>query len=399
MSTVATPAETESYFRESLKKGIAAEHFREIEGLRLSSIGIGTYLGECDEETDQLYERSLVSAVLSGANVIDTAINYRCQRSERTIKRALSELAAHGVSRGQLFLCTKGGYLPFDGAPPKNPQAYFQERFVTRGILSPSDIVGGSHALTPSFLSDQLAASLENLGCESVDLYYLHNPETQLPVLGRKAFLEAIRKAFECLESLAESGKLRFYGTATWKGYRSPARGKDWLSLEEIVEVAREAGGDRHRFRFVQAPYNLAMTEIFTELNQPVDSKGALRPSGGRAAEREALGVEPPRTDKMVSLCSAADALGIHVVSSASLAQGRLKSGLPDWLGTLFRGSSSDVQRALQFVRSTPGVAIALVGMRRVQHVEENIGTARIPPAPVEDFLKLFEVPPDTAGK
>jgi aryl-alcohol dehydrogenase-like predicted oxidoreductase len=100
----------------------------------------------------------------------------------------------------------------------------------------------------------------------------------------------------------------------------------------------------------------------------------------------------------MVSLCSAADALGIHVVSSASLAQGRLKSGLPDWLGTLFRGSSSDVQRALQFVRSTPGVAIALVGMRQVKHVEENIGTARIPPAPVEDFLKLFEVPPETAG-
>jgi aryl-alcohol dehydrogenase-like predicted oxidoreductase len=374
MSTFATPTDTESYFRESLKKGIAAEHFREIEGVRVSSIGIGTYLGECDEATDELYERALVSAVLSGANVIDTAINYRCQRSERTIKRALSQLASRGVSRSQLFLCTKGGYLPFDGTPPKNPRAYFQQRFVNRGILSSSEIVGGSHALTPSFLSDQLAASLENLGCECVDLYYLHNPETQLPVVGRKAFLEAIRKAFECLESLAENGKLRFYGTATWKGYRSPAQGKDWLSLEEIVGVAREAGGDRHRFRFVQAPYNLAMTEIFTELNQPLDGK-------------------------MASLCSAADALGIHVVSSASLAQGRLKSGLPDWLGTLFRGSSSDVQRALQFVRSTPGVAIALVGMRRVQHVEENIGTARIPPAPVEDFLKLFEVPPDPAGK
>jgi len=79
-------------------------------------------------------------------------------------------------------------------------------------------------------------------------------------------------------------------------------------------------------------------------------------------------------------------------VSSASIAQGRLTTGLPDWLGTLFRGSASDVQRALQFVRSTPGVTVALVGMKTESHVRENLGTARIPPASVEDFLKLFEV-------
>lgn len=365
--TGATGKGTEGFRSEALKRGVAPGHFREVEGLQVSSIGIGTYLGECDEATDDLYRVALVEAALAGANVIDTSVNYRCQRSERTIGRALSDLGAKGIPREQLILCTKGGYLPFDGTPPSNPKDYFRERFIATGILSAEDLVAGAHALTPSFLRDQVSTSLENLGCEEIDVYYLHNPETQLPALGRTAFLARLREAFECLEALAESGKLRFYGTATWSGYRSKPKGKDWLSLQEVVSVAREAGGDKHRFRFVQAPYNLAMTEIFSEQNQPLD-------------------------DRMVSLCVAAGELGVHLVSSASLAQGRLKTGLPDWLGTLFRGSSSDVQRALQFVRSTPGVAVALVGMKTESHVRENLGTARIPPASVEDFLKLFEV-------
>jgi aryl-alcohol dehydrogenase-like predicted oxidoreductase len=265
-------------------------------------------------------------------------------------------------------LCTKGGYLPFDGAPPANPRDYFEKRFLSRGVLKAEDVVAGSHALTPGFLKDQISASLENLGTETVDVYYLHNPETQLAAVGRKPFLARLREAFQCLEELAEKGRLRFYGTATWSGYRSRPRSKDWLSIEEIVAIAREAGGEGHRFRFVQAPCNLAMTEIFSEPNQPLG-------------------------DNMVSLCVAADALGVYLVTSASIAQGRLKSGLPDWLGTLFRGASTDVQRALQFTRSTPGVSVALVGMRSEAHVRENLGTARIPPASVEDFLKLFEVP------
>jgi aryl-alcohol dehydrogenase-like predicted oxidoreductase len=365
--TGATAQGTEAFRSEALKRGVAPGHFREVEGLQASSVGIGTYLGESDDATDELYRSAVVAAALAGANVIDTAINYRCQRSERAVGRALADLAARGASRDRLIVCTKGGYLPFDGAPPANPRQYFHDRFVASGILAPGDLVGGSHALTPGFLEDQVAASLGNLGCGTIDVYYLHNPETELPALGREAFLGKLRKAFEALESLAEGGKLRFYGTATWSGYRSRARGKDWLSLEEVVAVAREAGGQGHRFRFVQAPYNLAMTEIFTEPNQPL-------------------------ADKMVSLCVAAEALGVHLVSSASIAQGRLKSGLPEWLGTLFRGSSSDVQRAIQFARSTPGVAVALVGMRTEEHVEENLGTARIPPASMEDFLKLFEV-------
>jgi aryl-alcohol dehydrogenase-like predicted oxidoreductase len=365
--TGASSAGTEAYRSAALKRGVVPEHFREVEGLQASSIGVGTYLGESDDATDEQYRRALVEAVLSGTNVIDTAINYRCQRSERTIALALAELQSRGIDREQLILCTKGGYLPFDGAPPPSAREYFEKRFFEPGILRPEEVVGGVHALAPGFLKDQVARSLENMGLKTIDVYYLHNPETQLAAIGRKAFLERLRDAFVCLEELAGLGWIRFYGTATWSGYRSRARARDWLSIEEIVSLARDAGGEGHRFRFVQAPCNLAMTEIFSEPNQPLG-------------------------DKMVSLCVAADELGVTLVSSASIAQGRLKGGLPEWLGTLFRGSSSDVQRALQFTRSTPGVSISLVGMKSEAHVRENLRVAQLPPAPVEDFLKLFEV-------
>ena len=89
--------------------------------------------------------------------------------------------------------------------------------------------------------------------------------------------------------------------------------------------------------------------------------------------------------------------MDVHVMSSASLAQGRLTTGLPEWLGTLFKGFSTDAQRSLQIVRSTPGLTTALVGMKSVQHVRENLAVARVAPAPVEDFLKLFEV--DESGE
>ena len=365
--TGATSTGTEAYRSAALKRGVVPEHFREVEGLQASSLGIGTYLGESDDATDDQYRRALVEAVLAGANVIDTAINYRCQRSERTIALALAELQNRGIDREQLILCTKGGYLPFDSVPPPNARAYFEKRFFEKGVLKPEDVVAGVHALTPGFLKDQVASSLENMGLKTIDVYYLHNPETQLAAVGRKVFLERMREAFSSLEELAGLGQIRFYGTATWSGYRSRARSRDWLSIEEIVSLAREAGGENHRFRFVQAPCNLAMTEIFSEPNQPLG-------------------------DKMVSLCVAADALGVNIVSSASIAQGRLKGGLPEWLGTLFRGSSSDVLRALQFTRSTPGVSVALVGMKSEAHVRENLRIALLPPASVEDFLKLFEV-------
>src|SRR2546423_3223664 len=72
-----------------------------------SSIGVGTYLGECTDEDDAAYTDVITTAIASGVNLIDTAINYRCQRSERAVGAALQRSLGRGTSRDAIIICTK----------------------------------------------------------------------------------------------------------------------------------------------------------------------------------------------------------------------------------------------------------------------------------------------------
>ncbi len=350
-------------------RGVAAEnHFRYEQGLWLSSVGLGTYLGGWDEETDRSYAASVVRAVELGSNVIDTAANYRFQRSERSIGEALKQLSPAGFAREELVVCTKGGYLPFDGGPPAGQagvRAYFEETFVRTGVAEAADVVAGSHCMTPRYLSHQLAQSLNNMGLAAVDVYYVHNPETQLQSIGRDEFEKRLRAAFEQLERERGEGRLRFYGVATWNGFRLQMNARGHHSLERMWELAREAGGDSHGFRFVQLPVNLAMPEALVLENQSYQ--------GAR-----------------VSLLEAAKALGVTVVASASILQGKVAEDLTPNIREPLGSLATDAQTAIQFVRSTPGVTTALVGMSRPAHVEENLQLVRVPPATAHDYSRLF---------
>jgi aryl-alcohol dehydrogenase-like predicted oxidoreductase len=344
----------------------AAGHFREIpSGLVLSSIGIGTYLGEADEATDEAYSGAVVAAVEGGFNVVDTAINYRFQRSERSIGAALRELLANGFSRDEIVLCTKAGFLTPDGELPADPNAYFSHEFVESGVFGPEDIAAGCHCMTPRYLEDQLGRSRRNLGVDCIDVFYLHNPETQLSEISSEEFVRRLRKAFEFLESAVASGKIGAYGMATWNAFREDTKSPGYLSLEETVGVAAETCGHDHHFRFVQLPLNLAMPEALTRPNQVAAGKTLAMVQAGRA-------------------------LGITLVASASLLQGQLTKSLPASMRAAW-GMKSDSALALQFARSAPGVTTALVGMSQIEHVEDNLALAGVEPAAREEFLKVFE--------
>ncbi|MGH8338056.1 MAG: aldo/keto reductase, partial [Gammaproteobacteria bacterium] len=109
-------------------------NYRPTMDLALSTIGIGTYLGEHDTRTDAAYAESLRLALALGINLIDTAVNYRLQRSERVIGRILKEAIDGGtLKREEVVVATKGGYVTFDGEMPSDPRAWFQDRFVRTG--------------------------------------------------------------------------------------------------------------------------------------------------------------------------------------------------------------------------------------------------------------------------
>jgi len=352
-------------YRERFKDA-APNHFRRQQDLWLSSLGIGTYLGNADDRTDARYTDTVTRAVLSGANVIDTAANYRFQRSERSIGKSLQQLTRdQGFAREELIVCTKGGYLPFEGAPPRDVRRYVEETFVKPGIASFADFVGGSHCMTPSYLQHQLQQSLRNMKLECVDVYYVHNPESQLDHVSETEFYRRLRLAFESLEKSRSEGKLRFYGVATWNGFRVAAGARGYHSLSRMEEVARVAGGEAHGFRFVQMPLNLAMPEAFTLRNQEANGEA-------------------------VSTLDAAAALGVTVMASASILQGRVAQGFPAGLREPLGSLATDAQMAIQFVRSTPGITTALIGMSSTEHVTENVELARVEPLESEQFMKLF---------
>ena len=344
----------------------AAGHFREIRGgLVLSSIGIGTYLGEPDDSTDRAYTDAVVAAVESGINVVDSAINYRFQRSERAIGAALKDLFAKGYSRDEIVLCTKAGFLTPDGEMPADPNSYFSREFLERGIFTADDIAAGCHCMAPGYLSDQLERSRRNLGVVTIDVFYLHNPETQLSEVSPEVFRARIREAFLFLESSVASKAIRAYGLATWNSFRDDPKANGYLSLKEMADIARDVAGDDHHFRFVQLPFNIAMPEALTRPNQMIDGK-------------------------LVPMVQAARALNIALITSAALLQGQLTKTLPPFIRAAL-GLQDNSSLALQFARSVPGLTTALVGMSNVQHVKANTQLVSVEPASREQFLKLFE--------
>lgn len=354
----ATPEATIAY---ASRSGLPAEHFRVAQGLTISSIGLGTYLGQPNGIADRDYTEAISLALKSGVNVLDTAINYRFQRSERCIGGAL----AGGVNREEIFLSTKAGFLTPDGDMPADPRAYFEDEYFSRGIMTRDEVAGGMHCMAPRFLEDQMNRSRRNLGVDTIDLFYLHNPEVQPALVGPAVFARRLLEAFEMLESKVREGAIRWYGVATWNAFRVEPSEKDHLPLEMLYSMALEAGGEDHHFRFIQLPLNLAMPEALVAPTQLLQ-------------------------DREVSLLSVASALGITVMASGTLKQAGLIEGLPPKIGETFAGLSTDAQRAIQFTRSAPGITTALVGMGKVAHVRENLELAKIPPVSREQFMKLF---------
>jgi aryl-alcohol dehydrogenase-like predicted oxidoreductase len=344
-------------YRDRFADQFAADFYRPIfDDVVASSIGLGTYLGDCTDADDQLYSSSIRAALERGINLIDSAINYRCQRSERAIGSVVGEMMAAGqIRRDEVILCTKGGYVPLDGSPPASRDeylAYLRHTFFEPGIMAPEDVVGGGHSLAPTFLAQQIDHSRANLGVRTIDVYYLHNPEQQLDAVQPARFRTVLRHAFAMLEERVAAGDIGCYGCATWNGLRVPPDARGHLNLSELVAIARDVAGDAHHFRVAQLPINLAMSE---GVRTPTQRLGSHR---------------------VVPLLQAAAELGIAIVTSATLMQSRLTTGLPAELREAFPSLRTDAQRAIAFVRSLPAVTSALVGMRSSAHLDENLGAA-----------------------
>ena len=123
------------------------------------------------------------------AGLTDRFCNQLSLPAQRAVyRRGTQELTAKGFRRDEMVLCTKAGFLTPNGEMPADPNEYFAREFLDRGVFQPEEIAAGCHCMSPKYLADQMQRSLRNFGVEAIDIFYLHNPETQLTEVSAPEF-------------------------------------------------------------------------------------------------------------------------------------------------------------------------------------------------------------------
>jgi aryl-alcohol dehydrogenase-like predicted oxidoreductase len=359
---------TKKYLQYAVLQGRPAAHFRSFDNLYLSSIGMGTYLGQPTEEDDRAIENAVYNSVKSGAvNVIDTAINYRAMKSEKSIGRALLQLVKDKViTRDQVFISTKNGYITNDGDYPNvDIMEYMHRMYIQTEVMNVDEISSGYNVMNPNYLAKCIDKSLMNMHISTIDLVYLHNAfESWYRDVSRDKFTEMLLKVFELYEKYRGRNKIRYYGMATWTCFRVPPDSPEYLSLEQVVKYAESIGGKNHGLRFIQLPYNLEYSEALLLRNQSVGS------------------------EKNLTILQAAAKLNIGIFTSIPLFQGRLlHDEVPNY------GNVTDpVSKLIQIIRSSPAVIAPLIGQKKPEHVEENLKAANVPPLSKEEFTEAVRI-------
>jgi aryl-alcohol dehydrogenase-like predicted oxidoreductase len=360
---------TKKFRDNAIKKGKSYLHFKEFDDLILSSIGMGTYLGDLSKEDDTDIENALYESVKSHAiNVIDSAINYRAMKSEKSIGRSITRLVNEGIiSRDEIFVSTKNGYITNDGDYPMlDVWEYIQRMYISTGIIKAEDISSGYNVLKPAYIEKCIERSRFNLKLDTLDLVYVHNAfESWHQDVSKDKFFDMLSKVFEIYEKFRSKNKIRYYGMATWTCFRVSEENKEYLSLAEVYNIAKSIGGVDHGFRFIQLPYNLAYSEALFLKNQNVGN------------------------EKKLTILEAAKRLKIGVFSSVPLLQGKLiQTKIPDYS----EGLTDPIMKLVQIIRSSPSIIAPLIGQKKMDHVNNNNKISEVPPLSEEEFKLAIEV-------
>lgn len=335
------------------------------------TLGIGTYKPEPYKEDNYIinYAEAIKTALRRGINLIDTAINYRYQISEREIAEALGEMLKSGeIKREEVIIASKGGFIPLDFPFPENPYGWIQENVIKAGLATADEVIIDQHCMSPEFLRWSCEQSLRNLEIDTIDIYYLHNPETQLGYVDRESFYKRIEAAFEMLETLRSEKKIVSYGIAAWNGFLYEADHTEYLSLAKMVEIARRVGGENHGFKYIQSPFNLAKPHAYGYANQQCED------------------------NLYYPIMHACAMYGITFLGSSPLLQKNLfkRPFSPNVAELMNTNELSDIASALQFARSA-GAISAIFGAVDPAHVIDNAVLGYLPEASIEAVNTLMK--------
>ena len=255
--------------------------------------------------------------------------------------------APKDLDRDELVVCTKAGYL-VRGAVPET--------------LRPENVVGGMHSMAPEFLADQLERSRLNLGLETIDVFYLHNPETQFGFVDPE----------------------EFYGTTE---LRSSSWSPPYPRERFNTTVQRHGKDSANRTRCPSFAWKLwhARSPAQAIIS---DSFNCRTISQWRKPFRHAMSRRRNRMHRARSRARSRR----HRRRECQYPAGEAREG-PSGAGANI-GSRLFHRRAAcdSVLASAPGITTSLVGMGSVRHVEENLGIAAVPPLAPEQYQTLFRM-------
>ena len=162
------------------------------DGPPVSRLALGTMM--LGDRTDEGEAREMIAAYAeAGGTFLDTADVYAGGESERIVGRAMAG------ERGRWTLATKVG-----NAMPGEP---------------------GSGGLSAAWIARALEASLDRLGVERVDLYYLHVEDEATP----------LEETIEALGRAIEEGRVTAWGFSNFRAWK----------IAEMVRIADRLGVPR----------------------------------------------------------------------------------------------------------------------------------------------------------
>ncbi len=350
---------------------LAEAHFSDFLNTRikLSSLGVGTFPGAADDVTDVAVAAVVAQALQAGINVIDTGAHYRYGRAPRAMGAGIARAMAAGIRREEFFVLGKGGFLTYPEGRPEDPATFFRDEIEAKGLGKEEDLAQGVHCLSPEYLLWQLDQIRQQTGLETLDVFLVDQPEVHIPLIGKERMHQKLLAVFTALEEAVRAGKLRYYGISTFHACRVETDHLLFQSLTSLIGLAEKAAGhgNRHHLRVVQMPFNALMPEAYTRFSQ-VTGQGNI-----------------------ASTIQAAFQLKLTVMASHSLGKGLLAREDVPTLQAAMPELANAAQRALQFVRSTPGVGTALVGLSDPAHLADLLAVAQNLPLPKERYLAMYE--------
>lgn len=299
----------------------------------------------------------MLRAIERGVTVIDSGSPRLGASSDAAMGAAIRAATTSGrVRRVDLKVIGRGGLLPEAPGSFGEQVPFLEERYVRPGLFEWGDLAMGEHCLHPRFLRWSMQQRLQAAGLERYDLYLLDGLELQRAVVSDQGLTRRLQAAFHWLEQECREGRVGAYGVA-----RATS-----LQLETIHRLAVEAGGPEHHLRWIELPISVRRLDEVARVNQQV---GARRLSTYRAA----------------------GALSLSILAVRAIEGGRAEYDLSLEAREALGAGVTDAQIGLQWCRSLPGVRTALVGMSRVNHVEENLEILSRPKADPETAVAFIE--------